>query len=98
MNWHRGLQRLRLVGTIALVIGLVLCVSVLVTRTLGYAPDSSVAPLFAAMWPSGLALVILGGLLWVAAWVLQGFVPAAPALADRLGREAEPARRARREE
>ena len=98
MNWHRGLRRLRLVGTIALVLGLILCGSVLVTRTLGYAPDLSVAPLFAAMWPSGLALIILGAVLWMTVWVLQGFVPAASAQAGLAGREAEPIRRARLDE
>jgi formate hydrogenlyase subunit 3/multisubunit Na+/H+ antiporter MnhD subunit len=71
------LKRLRLVGTVALAIGVVFCASVVVTRSLGYAPDDSVASLFAAMWPTGLALVILGGLLWVGVWVLHGFVPPA---------------------
>jgi predicted ABC-type sugar transport system permease subunit len=81
MGWHTGLKRLRLVGTIALAIGVVLGASVLITNSLGYAPDTSVAPLFAALWPVGLVLAILGGLLWVAAWVLQGFLPPAPAAA-----------------
>ena len=83
MNWYTGLKRLRIVGTIALTVGLLLCVSVVATRGLGYAPDLSVAPLFAAMWPCGIALILVGGLLWVAVWVLHGFLP-------------EPARRAPR--
>jgi hypothetical protein len=87
MGWKTGLGRLRLVGTVTLALGVVLCVSVVLTRTLGYAPDDSFASLFAALWPTGLALAILGGLLWVAVWVLQGFVPAAAP-------EAEPPRRA----
>ncbi len=86
MNWHTGLRRLRLVATVALALGIVLCASVLLTRGLGYAPDPSIASLFAAMWPAGISLAALGGLLWVAIWVLQGFVHPAPTAI----REAEP--------
>ncbi len=91
MNWHTGLKRLRLVGTVALAVGVVLCASVIATRSLGYSPDLSVAPLFAAMWPCGLALIILGALLWIAVWILQGFIPAP-------GRRIEPAKPASRDE
>jgi hypothetical protein len=38
----------------------------------------------------GLALAILGGLLWVAVWVLQGFAPVTPVR----GASAEAAQRA----
>jgi hypothetical protein len=76
MEWHRGLKRLRVVGSIALAIGVVFCASVQITRGLGYAPDDAFASAFGAMWPVGLALALLGGLLWVAVWVLQGFAPA----------------------
>jgi hypothetical protein len=76
-----------LVGTLALALGIVLCVSVVLTRVLGYAPDDSFASLFAALWPTGLALAIFGGILWVAVWVLHGFLaPASP--------DSDPARRA----
>ncbi len=90
MGWQTGLHRLRIVGTVALATGVVLCASVLITRGLGYAPDDSVAALFAAMWPVGLVLAILGGLLWVAVWVLQGFAPVTPVR----GASAEAAQRA----
>ncbi len=79
MNWQMGLQRLRLVATAALAVGVVLCASVLGTRGLGYAPDTAVAPLFSAMWPMGLALILVGALLWVAVWVLRGFLPSSAA-------------------
>ena len=73
-------------AAIALAAGVVLCASVLLTRTLGYAPDPSVASLFSALWPIGLALSILGGLLLVAVWVLHGFVPGSSAIKPSPGR------------
>ena len=75
MTWHKGLKRLRLIATASLVIGLVLIASVLITQALHLSPDTLVAPLFAVMWPLGVGLLILGGMLWTAVWVLMGFVP-----------------------
>ncbi len=72
MAWHTPLQRLRLVGTLALVLGAAACISVLATHGLGYAPDTSVAPLFNALWPIGIVLALLGALIWVGIWILHG--------------------------
>jgi hypothetical protein len=77
MNWHAGLRRLRLVGTVALATGVIFCASVFMTHSLGYAPDPSFVSLFTVLWPAGLALILLGCLLWVGAWVLLGFAPPA---------------------
>lgn len=78
MEWHRGLKRIRIVGTAALAAGIVFSASVYITTLLGFAPDLSVAPLFTLMGRLGLPLAILGGLLWVAVWIIQGFAPAPP--------------------
>ncbi len=84
MHWQRGFKRIRLIGTLALALGVVLLVSVLVTQGMGYAPDPAFAQLYQAFWPLGLMLIVLGLLLWVAVWVLSGFLPdtgTAPGLA-----------------
>ncbi len=75
MHWQRGFKRLRLVGTVAVIAGIVLLLSVVLTQSLGYAPDPAFAQLYGAFWPLGLMLVVLGLLLWVAVWVLSGFLP-----------------------
>ena len=75
MHWQRGFKRIRLIGTLALALGVVLLASVLLTQGLGYAPDPAFAQLYGAFWPLGLMLIVLGLLLWVAVWVLSGFLP-----------------------
>ena len=80
MDWRRGLRRLRLVGTVALLLGVAAFASVFLTNLLGYAPDNSFQPLFALMGRLGLILTLFGCLVSLAAWVLQGFVPAATAV------------------
>lgn len=75
MLWQRGFKRIRLVGTVALGLGVVLLASVLLTQLLGYAPNPGFAQLYSAFWPLGLMLLVLGLLLWVATWVLSGFLP-----------------------
>jgi hypothetical protein len=74
MTWHLGLQRLRTVGLAALILGCIACLSVILTRALGYSPDPSVAQLFNALFPIGISSAILGALLLVAAWILAGFM------------------------
>ncbi|RRA47726.1 hypothetical protein [Acidipila sp. EB88] len=83
MHWQKGFQRIRLVGTVALVLGAVLLLAVVLTQSLGYAPDHAFAQLYSAFWPLGLMLLVLGALLWVAVWVLTGFLPP-----DTVGRSA----------
>ncbi len=75
MHWQRGFKRIRMVGAGAIALGLVLLFSVLLTRLLGYAPNPGFESLFDAFWPMGLLLVLLGLLLWLAVWVLAGFLP-----------------------
>ncbi len=75
MQWQRGFKRIRLVSTVALIAGAVLLLSVILTQTLGYAPNPPFVPLYSAFWPLGLMLLVLGALLWVAVWVLSGFLP-----------------------
>ncbi len=75
MQWQRGFKRIRLVSTVALIAGVVLLLSVVLTQSLGYAPNPPFAPLYSAFWPLGLMLLVLGALLWVAVWVLSGFLP-----------------------
>ena len=76
MHWQRGFKRIRLVGAGAVALGLVLLVAVLLTRLLGYAPNPGFESLFDTFWPLGLLLIVLGLLLWLAVWVLAGFLPA----------------------
>jgi hypothetical protein len=75
MHWQRGIKRIRLVGAGAMALGLILLISVLFTRVLGYAPNPGFESLFDAFWPLGLLLIVLGLLLWLAVWVLAGFLP-----------------------
>ncbi len=78
MHWQRGFKRIRLVGAVALALGVVLLFSVLLTQLLGYAPDPGFAQLYGAFWPLGLMLLVLGALLWITVWVLAGFLPDGP--------------------
>ena len=88
MDWQTGFKRIRLVGTVALSLGILLLLAVILTQSLGYAPDAAFAQLYAAFWPLGLMLIVLGALLWVAVWVLSGFVP----VAEHVAIEPAPAR------
>ncbi len=83
MHWKQGFKRIRLVGTAALLVGVALVASVLLTQTLGYAPDPAFAQLFSALWPLGLMLLVVGVLLWLAVWVLMGFLPSDATAAPR---------------
>ena len=83
MQWQRGFKRIRLVSTVALLIGAVLLLSVILTQSLGYAPDPQFASLYGAFWPLGLMLVVLGALLWVTVWILSGFLPESMADEER---------------
>jgi hypothetical protein len=65
----------KLTGTVCLIAGVVLIGSNLGTHLLGYAPDPAFVSLYALMWPSGIVLLALGAVLWVTAWILQGFDP-----------------------
>ena len=75
MHWQTGFKRIRLVGTVALALGAVLLLAVVLTQSLGYAPDPAFTQLYSAFWPLGLMLLVLGALLWVTVWVLMGFLP-----------------------
>ena len=75
MAWQHGLKRVRLTGTLSLVLGVALLGSNLGTHLLGYAPDPMFASVYSLMWPAGLVLLILGAVLWIAAWILQAFDP-----------------------
>ena len=88
MQWQRGFKRIRLVAGLAFALGLILIFSVVVTTSLGYAPDPAFASLFGALWPLGLMLIVLGVLLWVTVWVLSSFLPtgAGSALTEDLSR------------
>lgn len=78
MQWHRGLRRLRLVGNLALGLGVLIIFLVWLTGALGYAPNAGFSPIFDLLARLGMALLILGGLLSVAAWIIQGFLPDLP--------------------
>ena len=75
MHWKRGFTRVRLLGTVAFVLGAVLLFSVLLTQLLGYAPDPAFAQLYGAFWAVSLLLVAIGLILWSVPWVLLGFLP-----------------------
>ncbi len=90
MHWQRGFKRIRIVGAGAMALGLILIVSVLLTRLLGYAPNPGFASMFDTFWPMGLLLIGLGLLLWLAVWVLAGFLPTEAASAHVI--EADPPR------
>lgn len=87
MQWQRGFKRIRLVGTVALIVGAVLLLSVVLTQSLGYAPNPPFVPLYSAFWPLGLMLLVLGALLWVTVWVLSGFLPESGAPGNAPGAE-----------
>ena len=92
MHWQRGFKRIRLVGTGAMALGLILLISVLSTRALGYSPNPGFESLFDTFWPLGLLLIVLGLLLWLAVWVLAGFLPTEAGMAKTI--EANPPPRA----
>ena len=93
MNWQTGFKRIRLVGTAALVLGVLLLVTVIVSQTSGYAPDPAFVQLFGAFWPLGLMMIAVGVLLWLAVWVLSGFVPTATRASSKVEpTEPEPTR------
>ena len=83
MQWQRGFKRIRLVGTAAVLFGAVLLLSVVLTQSLGYAPDPAFAQLYSAFWPLGLMLLVLGALLWVTVWILSGFLPDGESSSER---------------
>ncbi len=62
-------------GTVALVLGMVLLASVILTQSLGYAPNPGFMQMYAALWPLALMFIVFGALLWASVWVLSGFVP-----------------------
>lgn len=90
MQWQRGFKRIRLVGGAALVIGLVLLFSVLMTQWLGYAPNPGFAQIYSGFWPLGLMLVVVGLLLLVMVWVLSGFLPEGNSVSRTEGIAAKP--------
>jgi hypothetical protein len=94
MDWQRGLKRLRLVGTVSLLLGVISFGSVYLTNTLGYAPDALLKPFFPFVGELGLLLTIFGCMVSVATWVIQGFAPLTPP--TRI--DTVPARRARPED
>ncbi len=75
MHWHKGLKRLRIVATAALVLGLLIFIPITLMNVLGYLPDPGFVGLFSFLAHLGLPFVILGAILWIAVWVVQGFVP-----------------------
>ncbi len=75
MAWQHGLKRVKLTGTLSVIAGALLLGSNLGTHLLGYAPDPTYVSVYALMWPVGISLLILGAVLWIAAWILQGFDP-----------------------
>ena len=76
MHWENGFKRLRLVGTGSLALGAILLLIVILTDSLGYAPNPGFAmSLFTLCARLGPLLLVLGALLWLAVWVLMGFVP-----------------------
>lgn len=86
MHWANGFRRIRLIGTVALGLGVLLLLVVFLTQLLGYGPDPAFAQLYGAFWPLGLMLLVLGVLLWLVVWVLMGFLPSSESA------EAEPSR------
>ncbi len=55
-----------------------------ITSALGYAPDPAYVLPFNLLIRLGFPLLLLGGLLWVALWVVQGFLPNGEAAPERV--------------
>ncbi len=69
-----GFKRMRLVGTVSLLVGVVLLISVSLTPLLGYAPNPWFMPLYSALWVLGLMLAAFGVFFHAGAWVVAGFL------------------------
>lgn len=90
MQWQRGFKRIRVTGGAALLLGLALLFSVLMTQWLGYAPNPGFVQIYSGFWPLGLMLVVIGLLLLVMVWVLAGFLPEAGSMARAESTAAKP--------
>ncbi len=75
MYWRRGLKRLRIVGTVALLLSAILVLTSVLTNALGYAPDAGFVGVFSFLIHLSLPLMILGIILWTVVWIIQGFLP-----------------------
>jgi hypothetical protein len=49
--------------------------SVWSARAIGVEADAVSAFFCSLMWSAGITLMVLGNVLWVALWVLRGFIP-----------------------
>ncbi len=76
MQWARGLTRLRTVAIVLLGIGLVTALSSILMSGLGYQPDPGFLGIFTLLTHLSVPCILLGGVLWAAVWVLEGFLPA----------------------
>ena len=75
MTWHKGFARLRFIGLASLGIGMVMLAAVWAARATGVEADPVTSFMCAIVWASGITLLVLGNVLWIALWVLKGFVP-----------------------
>ena len=80
MTWNRGLARIRFIGIVSLVMGVVMLAVVWSLRAAGIEADPVSAFFCSVVWSSGITLMVLGNVLWIALWVAKGFLP--PSTAD----------------
>lgn len=74
MNRQRGLTRIRVVGLVTLLAGVVLLAILLVSQGAGYGPNPGFIHLYVALWPISLEMVVLGAVLLGLSWALRGFI------------------------
>ncbi len=75
MTWHKGFARLRFIGIASLVMGVVMLAGVWSARAAGLEADAVSAFFCSLVWSAGITLMVLGNVLWIALWVLKGFIP-----------------------
>ena len=75
MTWKRGFSRLRFIGITSMALGMVMLAVVWTARAMGVEADPVSAFMCMVLWEAGITLMVLGNVLWVALWVLKGFIP-----------------------
>ncbi len=74
MNRHRGFVRIRVVGLVTLLVGVVLLAILLLSQGAGYGPNPGFVHLYVALWPISLEMMVLGAVVLGLSWAVRGLM------------------------